>query len=158
MAESDFPKYAAMRDQGCSATEVFRAAKAEGLSAIEQIRLLRSVFGLSLDDAKRISSGGCAWLLEPQKLEVGRPVYWEGWDSIDGSYLMKGVVRQVTPSEVVVNDQEKFHYRDGEFHAIPTARYSQPISRRYFEKPLIEQILENAEALQRFPEQFRQAV
>ncbi|MBW3601014.1 MAG: hypothetical protein KY475_27575, partial [Planctomycetes bacterium] len=96
--------------------------------------------------------------LEPQQLKVGREVFWEGWDSIDGDYLMKGVIDEVTPSHVVVIDQEKYQYRDGQLYPLPTGKFRQPVARRYFDAPLIEQILENAEALRRFPEQFRQAV
>lgn len=42
-----------MRNRGASPADVARAAKADGVPVITEIRLLRDLFGLSLLDVKR---------------------------------------------------------------------------------------------------------
>lgn len=41
-----------MRDAGVASGEVYKAAKASGLGEIDAIRMLRTVFGTSLQEAK----------------------------------------------------------------------------------------------------------
>jgi hypothetical protein len=50
-----FAKYETMKSDGTSAVEVYRAALADGLDPITRIRLLRTVFGLSLAEAKEVT-------------------------------------------------------------------------------------------------------
>jgi hypothetical protein len=63
---NEFSKYARMRDDGFGADEVYRAAKADGLTEVESIRMLRAVFGLSLAAAKEVTvvSGGAVASLD----------------------------------------------------------------------------------------------
>lgn len=49
---SEFDKYEALKRAGRSPAEVYREANADGVGDIDAIRMLRSVFGLSLGDAK----------------------------------------------------------------------------------------------------------
>lgn len=48
----ELEKYEVMRDHGATASEVYLAARAEGMDEITSIRMLRSVFALSLLQAK----------------------------------------------------------------------------------------------------------
>lgn len=50
----DFAKYENLRNSGAPATEVYQAAKADGLDQIARIRLLRTVYNLSLAQAKEV--------------------------------------------------------------------------------------------------------
>lgn len=50
----DFSKYEAMRDNGLSDIEIYRQGGEDGLNVIDQIRMLRKVFSLSLEEAKRV--------------------------------------------------------------------------------------------------------
>jgi len=51
-----------MKQHGADAESVYRAIREQGLGQIEAIRILRSVFGLSLQEAKEITivAGGVA--------------------------------------------------------------------------------------------------
>jgi ribosomal protein L7/L12 len=48
-------KYGEMVGSGADAGQVYLAAKADGLSSLESIRLIRELFGLSLVEAKEVS-------------------------------------------------------------------------------------------------------
>ena len=48
---NEYSKYEKMRDAGASPKEVYLAAKNDITDPIEQIRILRRVFGLSLEQA-----------------------------------------------------------------------------------------------------------
>lgn len=51
----DYSEYHALRESGHTAEQVFLKARENGIDTIEQIRLIRQVFGLSLADAKQVS-------------------------------------------------------------------------------------------------------
>ena len=50
----DFSKYAAMRDHGVRAEEVFRQARHDGLDTVTCLRMVRQVFYLSLIAGKAV--------------------------------------------------------------------------------------------------------
>ena len=50
----DFTKYSSLRVAGTGAADVYLIAKRDGLDLFARIRMLRSVYGLSLESAKRI--------------------------------------------------------------------------------------------------------
>ena len=50
----DFTKYASLRVEGGGAADAYLIAKRDGLDLFARIRMLRSVYGLSLESAKRI--------------------------------------------------------------------------------------------------------
>jgi|GEM_PF-3439179 len=52
---TDLTKYKEMKDAGKNAVEVYAAVKADGLSQLIGIRILREIFGLSLIEAKKVS-------------------------------------------------------------------------------------------------------
>jgi len=70
----EFAKYADMRDAGGAPDEVYMAAKASGLSEIEAIRMLRTVFGMSLQEAKEttIVASGSASSLKEHEEQIAR--------------------------------------------------------------------------------------
>jgi hypothetical protein len=47
-------KYAVMRDRGATPNEVWIAAVEDNLDWIERVRIVRRVFGLSLEEAKEV--------------------------------------------------------------------------------------------------------
>ena len=51
----EFRKYEQMRDDGAGPGDVYLAAKHDGVAAVALIRLLRSVFDLSLVQAKEVT-------------------------------------------------------------------------------------------------------
>lgn len=50
----EFEKYELMRAQGTDAHGAYLLAKNDGLDQIVSIRMLRAVYGLTLDDAKKV--------------------------------------------------------------------------------------------------------
>lgn len=58
MAKSD---YQVMRDAGRGAIDVFRIMQGDGLGAIEAIRSIRELFGLSLVEAKEVMLQAEGW-------------------------------------------------------------------------------------------------
>lgn len=50
----DFSKYATLRQQGISPTQIYLAGKKDGLDQLSLIRMLRQVSGLSLVEAKEV--------------------------------------------------------------------------------------------------------
>ncbi|MBX3387808.1 MAG: hypothetical protein KF768_14675 [Phycisphaeraceae bacterium] len=49
---TEFEEYESLRRSGSSAVEVYCAARSAGMNDIDAIRMLRTVFGLSLGEAK----------------------------------------------------------------------------------------------------------
>lgn len=54
MTEQDHSHYLAMREFGADPLHVFLEGERRGLDPIARIRMVRAVFGLSLEDAKRM--------------------------------------------------------------------------------------------------------
>ena len=52
---SEFAKYEAARNAGGTPRDVYLAAMRDGIDAITRIRLIRSVFGLNLAEAKEVA-------------------------------------------------------------------------------------------------------
>lgn len=55
---NEFGKYESDRAHGATALDAYRSAASEGVDQIACIKMLREVFGLSLDEAKRVSFFG----------------------------------------------------------------------------------------------------
>jgi hypothetical protein len=89
----DFRKYEQLRDSNQSPRAAYPIAKGEGVDEITAIRMLRRVFGLSIVDAKK-ATGANEDFEKPQQIVVGGAVYWEGADTVEGSYLMQAKVRK----------------------------------------------------------------
>lgn len=53
-----FEKYESRRAQGATALDAYRSAASDGVDQIACIKMLREVFGLSLDEAKKVSFFG----------------------------------------------------------------------------------------------------
>jgi hypothetical protein len=104
---SQFGKYAEMRSNGASPHDVYLAAKADGIDAIKMILLLRQVFGLSLADVKRVTGVAEAWSAK-QKVIPGAPVYWEGWSTDEGFYLMQARVKNIVDGSATLEGHRKF--------------------------------------------------
>jgi hypothetical protein len=51
---SEFPQYEELRAGGATPVQVYQGAKAAGMGQIDAIRMLRTVFGLSLAEAKEV--------------------------------------------------------------------------------------------------------
>jgi hypothetical protein len=57
----DFSKYESMKQAGSSPEEVYRAAVRDGVDNISMFRLIRSVFAMSLTEAKEVIVRGQGW-------------------------------------------------------------------------------------------------
>ena len=104
---SEFAKYADMKSKGATPRDVYLAAKADAVDAIKMIRLLRQVFELSLAEAKQVTSAAETWSAK-QDVAPGLTVYWEGWSTIDGFYLMQARVKEVLDGVALLEDHRKF--------------------------------------------------
>jgi hypothetical protein len=138
----DFDKYIRMRDQGTRPEQVYQTAKADGLDEITLIRLVRKVFNLSLGEAKRVS-GVTDLLNAKQQVVPGASVYWSGWTTLEGAYLMKATVQSVENGIAHLTDHKKFRLTpDG----LQEAAVDQPVyatlRASHLEKPLGEQMAE----------------
>jgi len=69
---NEYPEYASQRIVGAGPVEMYRSAKADGLGEIDSIRMLRSVFGMSLAEAKEVTliASGTAGSLKEHELRV----------------------------------------------------------------------------------------
>ena len=56
--QGDLIRYESLRDAGTTAPEAYALMEAEGLSQIAALRLLRGVYGLTLEGAKEATGGG----------------------------------------------------------------------------------------------------
>lgn len=54
----DLARYKTLREAGTTAPEAYTLMEAEGLSVIASMRLLRGVYGLTLEQAKEATGGG----------------------------------------------------------------------------------------------------
>jgi hypothetical protein len=104
---SEFAKYAEMRSTGASSHDVYFAAKADGVDAIKMVRLLRQVFGLSLAEAKQVTGAAEVWSAK-QKVTPGATVYWEGWSTDEGLYLMQARVKDMVEGSASLEGHRKF--------------------------------------------------
>lgn len=71
---ADLTKYAQLKGQGASATDVWLAAEADGLDQITRIFVMREVFQLSIVEAKAVSvqaQTGCSLKEHQAKLLEG---------------------------------------------------------------------------------------
>lgn len=69
---NEFSKYDKMREDGLSPQEVYLTAKSDGLNPIALIAMLRSVFQLSLIEAKEVTvtADGTAVSLKEQQAKL----------------------------------------------------------------------------------------
>ncbi len=147
----DFKKYADLKEAGATPGQVYRAGKEDHLDEITLIRLLRKVFDLSLADAKRAIVGD-DWPEAKQEVKVGSNVDWDGWDTLEGSYLMEGRVVAIEGPEARLEGLRKYKLVDGELVEVV---YEGPASRKapvsHLERPLVERLQETALFLSDLP-------
>jgi ribosomal protein L7/L12 len=55
---SEFSKYESLKSRGIGALDAYLSAKRDGVDQIASIRMLRAVYGLSLEEAKKVSFQG----------------------------------------------------------------------------------------------------
>lgn len=144
----DFRKYEELRDRGASPQEVYATAKADGVDDITLIRLVRKVCNLTLAQAKEIT-GAAKALDAKQQVKPGATVYWEGWDTVQGFYVMQATVTRIAGDKVYVKDHKKYLVTPSglEESSIeePTV---QAIPLGYFEKPLADRLGQSLQFVQ----------
>ncbi|HEY1376811.1 MAG TPA: hypothetical protein VGF55_08445 [Gemmataceae bacterium] len=139
---SEFAKYEEMHRGGATPEAVYRAANADGLDEIARIRLLRTVCGLSLADAKRVT-GSYDALNRKQEVREGATVYWEGADTVDGFYVMEARVVRVDGDRVRVTGHKKYLVTDAGLEEVPADGGLESLPVRYFDKTLAERLGES---------------
>ncbi len=139
---SEFAKYRDMHQAGATPDAVAGAARADGLDGVALIRLLRTVCGLSFADAKRVS-GAAEALDQKQELRDGATVYWEGADTVDGSYVMRATIARRDQDRVYLTDHHKYLVRGGELVEVPVSGGVESIPVSYFDKTLAERLGES---------------
>jgi len=147
-----FAKYREMASQGATPRQVFLAARADGLDAIALIRLVRTVFGLSLAEAKRVRSEQDVFDAK-QDVRVGATVHWEGADTVEGPYFMEARVTGISGDRVFVEGHRKYRGSANGLTEVPLAGdglASLPLS--YFDKPLVERLSESLQFWQKLSE------
>ena len=114
----DFSKYAQLRDSGAPPRDVYLAAGADGVDDLTRLRMLRRVFGLSLKEAKQVS-GAAEALDRKQEVKPGATVYWAGWDSQEGIYLIEAQVERIEGGSAELTRHKKYRLADGGLTAVP---------------------------------------
>jgi hypothetical protein len=114
----DFRKYSQMKDAGCSPGQVYSTAKADSLDEITVIGLLRRVFNLSLAEAKQVAGQAQATSAK-QEVRVGGEVYWEGWSTEEGFYLIQAKVVRITGEYAELQEHKKFRITNTGLEELP---------------------------------------
>jgi hypothetical protein len=153
---SEFASYERLKEQGASPEMIDLQARRDGIDPIRRIRLLRSLFGVSLSDAKRAMTPVDP-LSQPQTVAVGGTVYWEGCDTVQGEWIMQATVQRIDADRVIVVDHHKFLVtRDGLQETHVTDGLTE-IPRSYFEKSLVERLADTRQFWNRLAAECRPA-
>lgn len=148
---SEFSNYEQLRLAGKTAAEVYAAAKAHGMEDIRAIRMLRTVFGMSLGEAKE-AIGVAKTFVEPQEVIVGGTVYWEGADTVDGPWIAQARVKKIEGDCAVVADHRKFLIGPEGLTEVEPHGLLERIRLSYFEKGLASRLQQSAEFWQELAE------
>jgi len=140
----DFKKYEQLRDSNQSPRTAYLAAKDDGVDEIAAIRMLRRVFGLSIVDAKK-ATGANEDFEKPQEVFIGGTVYWEGADTVEGSYLMQAKVKEIKDGFAYLADHTKYLIKAGNLEETPAYGALLRIPLSYFEKSLAQRLRESAD-------------
>ena len=136
----EFSQFRVMHASGHTATEAYQAAKLQQRGELFALRMLRIVYGLSLPDAKRVA-GVMEKISQPQIPVVGERVYWEGWDTVDGQWIVEATVDDVRDGYVHVANHRKFLVPG--FKEVPANGALDQIPESYFAKSLVERLEES---------------
>lgn len=138
---NEFLRFSEMRSEGRSAADAYQAAKSHG--ELFALRMLRIVYGLSLPEAKRVS-GVMEKLSAPQLPVIGGKVYWEGSDTIEGTWIMEATVDSIHDGFVHVSKHRKFLIQPNGLEEVAVAGALDHIPLNYFEKSLLNRLSEAA--------------
>jgi len=131
-----FAKYQEMQSKGALPQDVYLAGKADGLDAITLLRLLRQVFGLSLPEAKQVTGANDVWVAK-QKVVLGATVYWEGWSTEDGYYLMQARVKEIVGDSATLEGHRRFRVTNEGIEEVPIGEARiESLRVSHLEKPL----------------------
>jgi hypothetical protein len=133
----EFTTFSEMRAAGRTAAEAYHAAKADRKGELFALRMLRTVYGLSLPDAKRVA-GALEKMTQPQIPLVHEKVYWEGWDTVEGRWIVEATVVDVRDGFVLVAMHRKFLIPG--FQEVPPNDLLDRIPVSYFSKSLVERL------------------
>jgi hypothetical protein len=135
---NEFAKFEKMKDEGVAAEMAYQSAMGDQLGDLFALRMLRTVYGLSLMDAKRLIDG----LSKPQVLAVGKKVYWEGSDTIEGTWIVEAIVSSIHDGVVEVEKHRKFLLRPDGLQETNAEGLLSQIPEKYFSKSLADRFVE----------------
>ena len=138
---NEFSRFTQMRNEGRTSAEAYQAAKTDG--ELFALRMLRTVYGLSLPDAKRVS-GLMERMSAPQTPVIGGKVYWEGSDTIEGTWIIEATVQDIRDGYVHVKNHRKFLIQPDGLDEVPVNGALDHIPESYFAKSLVERLNETA--------------
>ncbi len=95
---NEFNQYQQWHNRGATPTDLYDRGRADGLDPIAMIRMLRTVCGLSLAQAKQVSGASRVWDAK-QDIKVGNRVFWEEANG-DGLLLHEGIVTKVAGDQI----------------------------------------------------------
>jgi hypothetical protein len=145
--EDDFSSYEKMRDAGASPRQVHEVGKADGLDPITLIRLVRSVFSLSLADVKKVIGAGDPFDARPL-VQAGSMVHWDGFDSEEGIYLMEARVASIEGGTARLESLKKYRPKEGGLAEVPLdGPDHMELAVSYLERPLTERLEEGLQFL-----------
>ncbi|HVC96542.1 MAG TPA: hypothetical protein VND64_22850 [Pirellulales bacterium] len=104
---NEFDQYQQRHDRGATPTDLYNRARADGLDPIAMIRMLRTVCGLSLAQAKEVIGASKVWDSK-QDIKVGNRVFWEETNG-DGLLLHEAVVTQVAGDQIELARHKAYH-------------------------------------------------
>lgn len=147
----DFGRYERLRDQGATPLALDRIGRDEGLDPVIRMRMIRSVFRLSLTEAKR-AIGLEEILTLPQAVAEGAIVSWD-WNQPTGTSLIRtGRVLAIDGDQVRVLVLEDCAMKTGELLPAPAEPEVVSVPLTDLSKSLIDR-LEEAEQLWEVPSQ-----
>ena len=154
----DLAIYQQMHQTGATPVQILAAARATGMDEITQLRMLRITCGLSLPQAKEILAAGDAFA-RPQEVAPGKTVFWEGWTSTEGFYLMQAVVTSLQDDTATLSGHRKFLLVKGK---LEEAELSEPVTTRMradrLRRPLAERFSDTLQFLDGLAKPLREAV
>jgi hypothetical protein len=146
----DFRKYEQMKGEGASPRDVCSVARGDGVDEITLIRLLRKIFGLSLRDVKEVT-GAAQVLVRQQEVRPGGLVFWEGWSSHEGAYLMQARVKEIVGKSASLEEHRKFRVSRNGLEETPVdGPRAAALDVSYLGRPLSDRLEEALQFLDQF--------
>jgi hypothetical protein len=136
-----FDKYRELSGQGATPIHIYHVAKADGLDEIARIRLLRTVYNLSLAEVKKVIGAADVWDRK-QDVKVGATVYWEeeNGSRTDVLDLVEARVTAIEDDQVRLQPVARSRVTQSHFEELPVDATPKVMPRATFETTIAERL------------------